>query len=510
MEWLVAPQYWLARLVFQRLLGVVYLVAFISAFNQFAALAGERGLLPCRPYLRRLGFRRAPSLFHLHYSDRFARATAALGIALSVGVVAGVVERLPLAAAMGVWLALWVLYLSFVNAGQVFFGFVWETLLLEAGFLAVFLGSADVAPLLPAALALRWLLFRLEVGAGLIKLRNDPAWRDLTALYYHHETQPIPNRLSRWFHHLPKPVHRLEAIGNHVAQIVAPFALFMPQPLASVAGTVIVVTQLWLMASGNFAWLNVLTIALAAMAFDDRFLSNVLPVSPPAVAAPPGWFAAAAVLMAVAMLALSWRPVRNMASRHQVMNASYNPWHIGNTYGLFGHITRERLEVVIQGTDDPVPTSETEWKTYEFKAKPGDVRRPPRQVAPYHLRLDWLLWFAALSPVYAQAWFLNLVSRLLEGDDETLRLMGGNPFPERPPTFVRALLYRYRFTTPSEQAQTGAWWQREPVGLYLPPVTLRLPADHRPAPAALSGGEPGTRHGPRRKHEPSDDAPKGR
>ena len=214
MEWLVGPEYWVARLVFQRLLGVVYLVAFVSAFNQFAALAGDRGLLPCRPYLRRVGFRRAPSLFHLHYSSRFARAVAVLGVALSVGVVAGVVERLPLPAAMAVWLALWALYLSFLNAGQTFFGFLWETLLLEAGFLAVFLGSADVAPLLPAVLALRWLLFRLEVGAGLIKLRNDQAWRDLTALYHHHETQPIPNRLSRWFHHLPEPVHRLEAIGT--------------------------------------------------------------------------------------------------------------------------------------------------------------------------------------------------------------------------------------------------------------------------------------------------------
>jgi hypothetical protein len=475
MDWLVAPEYWLARLVFHRLLGVVYLVAFASVFNQFAPLCGERGLQPVAPYLRVTGFRRAPSLFHLRCSDRLARTVAALGMLLSLAVIVGVVERLPLGAAMVVWLTLWVLYLSFVNVGQIFFGFVWETLLLEAGFLATFLGTAHEAPLWPAVLMLRWLLVRLELGAGLIKVRSDPAWRNLTALQYHHETQPIPNRWSRTFHHLPPLVHRLEGVGNLVAQLVVPFGLLLPQPWAAWAGAVVVATQLWLMASGNFAWLNLLTLALAVTAFDDGFLGRLLPVHRPELATPPPWFTVIVSAMAVLMLVLSWRPVRNMASRRQVMNASYNRLHLGNTYGLFGHITRERLEVVVEGTADPTPGPGTTWLAYEFKAKPGDPRRPPRQVAPYHLRLDWLMWFAALSPRYAEDWFVGLVAKLLDGDRATLRLLARNPFPEQPPRLARALLYRYRFTTAEERNATGEWWRRELLRSYLQPVGLAVP-----------------------------------
>lgn len=483
MEWLLAPQYWLSRLLFQRLLGLVDLVAFVSTFNQFAALAGARGLAPTAPHLRAVGLRQLPSLFHWHYSDRFARAVAGVGAALAGLVAVGVVERLPLAVSTVVWVALWLLYLSFVNAGGQFFGFVWETLLVEAGFLAVFLGNDRTTPLLPALFAIRWLLFRLEVGAGLIKVRNDTAWRDLTALDFHHETQPIPNRLSWRFHHLPAPVHRLEVAGNHLAQLVVPFGLFLPQPFASIAGALIVLTQLWLVASGNFAWVNLLTITLAVSALDSRVLHHVLPIARPALRDPPAAFTAAVLLMAAVLVVLSWQPARNMVSRRQVMNRSYNPLHVANTYGLFGHITRERLEVVLEATDDPAPGPSTVWQEYEFKAKPSRVDRRPRLVAPYHLRLDWLMWFAALSPAYAQEWFTTLAAKLLQGDAQTLRLLARNPFPDRPPAFVRAMLYRYEFTTPTERAQTGAWWKRELVGLYLPPVTLRHAAERAPQPA---------------------------
>src|SRR5947209_10181479 len=209
------PGYWPARLVFERCIGLVYLVAFISTLNQFRALCGEHGLLPAPPHLRRAGVRRAPSIFHIRYSDRLATVSAGIGTVLSAAVVAGLVDGLPLWAAMVVWTALWALYLSFVHAGQMFYGFVWEMLLVEAGFLAIFLGGAAIAPPVLVLFLLRWLLVRLEVGAGLIKLRHDSAWRDPTALCFHHETQPLPNRLSWWFHHLPGPVHRIEAAGNH-------------------------------------------------------------------------------------------------------------------------------------------------------------------------------------------------------------------------------------------------------------------------------------------------------
>ena len=467
------PGYWPARLVFGRLLGVVYLVAFISTLNQFRALCGADGLLPAPSHLRRAGVRRAPSIFHLRYSDRLATAAAGGGVVLSAAVVVGLVDRLPLWAAIGAWAALWGLYLSFVHAGQMFYGFVWEMLLLEAGFLGIFLGNATVAPPVLVVFLVRWVLVRLEVGAGLIKLRHDPAWRDLTALYYHHETQPLPNRLSWWFHHLPQPVHKLEVAANHVAQLVLPLGLLCPQPIASAAALAIVVTQLWLMASGNFAWLNLLTIALATTALDGRLLRAVLPLHQPVRQAAPGWFSVIVLAVAAVMVVLSIRPVRNMASRHQVMNAAYNPFYLGNTYGLFGRITRVRPEVVLEGTDDDPPGPDSVWKEYEFKAKPGSAGRRPRQVAPYHLRLDWLMWFAALSWLYAEAWFVPLAVKLLENDRATLRLLATNPFRDRPPRFLRATMYTYRFTTRQERRRTGQWWVRQRVGEYLPPIGLR-------------------------------------
>jgi hypothetical protein len=475
MDWFSADGYWVARLVFGRLLALTYLLAFVGTALQFKPLLGDRGLLPVRRFLEAVPFRRAPSIFQLHYSDRFAVGLAWAGALLAALAVAGVVEQAPLAPCMLVWAAMWALYLSFVNVGQTFYGFGWETLLLEAGFLGIFMGNSETAPPLLVILLVRWLLFRLEVGAGLIKIRHDRCWRNLTCLDYHHETQPIPNPLSWYFHRLPKPLHRLEVAANHFIQLVASFALFAPQPVAGVAGGLILATQGWLLLSGNYAWLNLITVALAVVSLPDSVLGRIVPVEAPVLQSPPGWFTVIVLLVTAAVAVLSYRPIRNLASRRQLMNASFEPLRLVNTYGVFGQITRERYEVVVEGTDEPVPGPATRWKEYEFKAKPGNPRRRPRQVAPYHLRLDWLMWFAALSPGYAEAWLLPLLARLLENDPATLRLLAGNPFPDRPPTFVRARFYRYRFTTRDERRETGAWWVRELVGEYVPPLTLRRP-----------------------------------
>jgi hypothetical protein len=390
---------------------------------------------------------------------------------------------------VAVWLALWALYLSVVNVGQTFYGFGWETLLLEAGFLAVFLGPAATAPPTLVLWLYRWLLFRVEFGAGLIKLRGDRCWRDLSCLDYHHETQPLPGPLSWFFHHLPRRLHRAEVLANHAAQLVVPFGLLAPQPVATVAGMVVIVTQAWLLASGNFSWLNLITIVLAAAAIDGDLLAAVLPLDPPATLAPPaGWQQAAVAALVLLVAALSVRPAGNLLGRRQLMNASFDPLRLVNTYGAFGAITRVRREVVLEGTDDPDPGPGSVWKEYPFKAKPGDPRRRPRQVAPYHLRLDWLLWFAAMSPASAHPWVVPLVTRLLEHDRPTLRLLGPSPFPDGPPALVRARLYRYRFTTPAERRQTGAWWSRELVGEYLPPLRLD-PVSGAPA---RRPGRPGT------------------
>jgi hypothetical protein len=373
---------------------------------------------------------------------------------------------------MTIWLILWALYLSVCNVGQTFYSFGWETLLLEAGFLASFLGPSTSAVPAPLIWLFRWMLLRVELGAGLIKLRGDPCWRDLTCLYYHHETQPMPNRLSWYFHHLPKLVHRGELLGSHVAQLVAPILLFGPQPIAAFAGIFMAVTQLWLVLSGNYAWLNFLTIVLAASALDDATFSRVWPFgrthANAVFALHDGLCAAVTLLIAV----LSYRPARNLVSKVQLMNASFDPFHLVNAYGAFGSVTRKRYEVAIEGTTDVTVTTATIWHEYEFRGKPTDPLRRPRQWAPYHLRLDWLMWFAALSPAYAREWFVPLVLRLLENDPSILRLLRSSPFPHRPPHAIRATLYLYRFTTWRERRETGASWVRTRVREYLPAMSL--------------------------------------
>ncbi|HZU75790.1 MAG TPA: lipase maturation factor family protein, partial [Dehalococcoidia bacterium] len=349
MSWLQAPDYWLTRLLFERALAILYLIAFIVTINQFRPLLGERGLLPVPEFVRRVPFRWAPSLFHLHYSDRFLGALAWLGTLLSAAIVVGLLDVVPPWVSIPAWLLIWAIYLSIVNVGQIFYAFGWESLLLEMGLLAAFFGGGRDTP--PALLIwlLRWVLFRLEFGAGMIKMRGDPCWRNLTCLYYHHETQPMPNPLSWYFHHLPKPMHKIEVLGNHVAQLVVPFGLFLPQPIASVAGAIIVVTQGWLLLSGNFSWLNAATITLAITAFDDRALSRLLPVKPAALAPLPLWWQGLSVALALVVVVLSFWPVHNLLSRRQLMNYAFNRIHFVNTYGAFGSITRVRYEVVLEG-----------------------------------------------------------------------------------------------------------------------------------------------------------------
>ncbi|WP_327242813.1 lipase maturation factor family protein [Streptomyces sp. NBC_01320] len=477
MEWFTADGYWLSRLIFQRTLACIYLVGFLAAALQFRALIGERGMLPVPEFLRRTDWRLAPGLFRLHYSDRFFAAVTWTGCALAVALIAGVDSYVPLWAAMLLWLLPWALYLSIVQVGQLWYAFGWESLLLETGFLAVFLGNADTAPPVLVLWLLRWVLFRVEFGAGLIKIRGDECWRKLTCLYFHHETQPMPGPLSWFFHRLPRPVHRVEVAANHVTQLLVPILLFTPQPVASAAAGLMIVTQLWLVLSGNFAWLNWVTIALALSAVDWSLF-----VAQPAQSAPPLWYEVVVIAVTALVVALSYRPARNLISRRQVMNRSFDPLHLVNTYGAFGSISRVRLEIAVEGTDETVLHPDTVWQEYGFRGKPGDPRRLPRQFAPYHLRLDWLMWFAALSPAYAHPWFGPFLERLLENDRDTLRLLRHNPFPGNPPTHIRARVYRYRYTTWRELRATGNWWHRTYVREFIRPVAL--------APARISPTTP--------------------
>jgi hypothetical protein len=475
---LTAPDYTIARFIIERGLALIYLIAFVVAIRQFPALSGERGLQPAARLLARARFLDAPSLFHWGYSDRRLAIVSWTGIVISLLLVVGLPQLAPLPVTMLAWLVLWVLYQSIVNVGGTFYGFGWESLLLEAGFLAIFLGNAEVAPPWLIVLALRWLAFRVEFGAGLIKLRGDRCWRELTCMDFHHETQPMPNPLSWWFHHLPRRLHRVEVLGNFVAQLILPFGLFLPQPIATIAAVLMIGTQLYLVVSGNYAWLNWLTILAAVAGISDVVVRAALPLLPsPAGAsfAPtPAWFTALVLAVTALIVVLSWWPVRNLASPRQAMNASFNPFHIVNTYGAFGTVGRQRYEIIIEGTHADQPTAaEATWREYEFKGKPGDPTRRPPQVAPYHYRLDWLLWFIPLSPSYAGEWFLRFLLRLLEDDRATLQLLRRNPFADDPPRFVRVRLFHYRFSTAAERRGTGAWWVRTFAADYIPPVGLR-------------------------------------
>lgn len=472
---------WLTRLLVQRGMAALYLIAFLAVLRQFKPLLGESGLLPVPEFVRHVSFRHAPSIFCWHYSDRLLTAVAWIGIVLSLLALFGLSERGPIWLSLMIWLILWSLYLSIVNVGQTFYGFGWESMLVEAGFFTAFLLPAQFeAPLIPV-LILRWMLFRTELGAGLIKLRHDRCWRELTCLFYHYETQPLPNPLSWYFHRLPRFMHKFSVLFSHFVQVLVPFLLFAPQPIASIAGGLIIFHQLWLIISGNYSWLNWMTVVLGLSAFSDAILRTLMPLTITSTVPRPLWINGLLYLLGAATVLLSIKPVLNLFSRNQLMNYSYNRFHLVNTYGAFGSVSKERYEVVIEGTADFVITPQTEWREYEFKAKPGDPTGLPPQIAPYHLRLDWLMWFLQFSVMHTsqgiyppgyEIWFMKLIQKMLENDRATLKLLRHNPFRDAPPKLVRALFYLYRYTDWRDHRQTGAWWTRQLVDVYLPPVSL--------------------------------------
>jgi hypothetical protein len=304
----------------------------------------------------------------------------------------------------------------------------------------------------------------------MIKMRGDPCWRDLTCLYYHYETQPLPNPLSWYFHHLPQWWHKTCVLFTHFGELIVPWFLFAPwRKIRAVTGLVMIYFQLTLIVSGNLSWLNYITIALCIPCFDDAMLSRVFRVQRIEPTYSPLAHRIAVYVLLAAVLVFSIQPAMNLFSRTQAMNASFEPFHLVNTYGAFGSISRERYEIIIEGTDVDTPTDDATWREYEFKGKPGNPRRRPCIVSPYHWKLDWQMWFAAMSDYRYHPWILNLIAKMLQNDKPVLGLLASNPFPNEPPKFVRAELYLYHFT---DSHADGMWWKREHVGHYLPPLSL--------------------------------------
>ena len=484
------PTYWLTRFMILRLLGAVYAVAFLVAINQLVPLIGSNGLLPLGNYLNLVsrslgsdfaGFVRLPSIFWLWHSDGALLMVAWIGFILSCVVVAGYAN----APVLGV---IWFLYMSIVHVGQDWYGYGWEIQLTETGFLGIFLCPLwDMRPFSkrPPPIAIivlfRWLIFRIMVGSGLIKFRGDKAWRSGTVLFYHFETQPIPGPLSRWFHFLPHSWLKVGVWFNWIGELVAPWFVFWPRIGRHIAGTVIVLFQLSIILSGNLSFLNWLTIVPALACFDDSFWAKLLPGALVRKAQAAAGSAeeskpmlTTSYIIAGLLALLSLQPAFNLLSNEQIMNTSYDPFDLVNTYGAFGSVGQERMNVVFEGTMDDTTNNKAVWKSYIYKGLPVRLDKQPPQIAPYQPHLDWQMWFAAMSTADQYPWTYNLVWKLLHNDPTATVLFAENPFPGKPPRFIRATIYRYKFAGPGDQSHL--WWTREPLGLWMPVLSVNDPA----------------------------------
>ena len=484
------PTFSLGSWLFLRLLGVVYFFAFLSLATQIVGLVGQHGILPAGELLTnvtaRMGAERYwffPTLAWLSASDAALRMTAVGGV---IGSILLVVDIAP----MPVLTLLWLLFLSLVTVGQDFLGFQWDSLLLEAGFLAILLapwrpgprGAPKTAPPRMARWLLWFLLFRLMFSSGVVKLASgDVTWRSLTALEFHYYTQPLPTPIAWYAHLLPVWFQHASVVFLFFIEIGVPFLILAPRVWRHVGAGLLLLLQALIALTGNYAYFNLLTIALCVLLFDDAFLSKFFP--PPLAervrcSSPPArrfrlrrWLTApialvifiAGLLHLADVFSVSWVP----APAFQLLS-DLEPVRLVNGYGLFAVMTTTRPEIIIEGSDDGEM-----WRAYEFKYKPGDLRRAPRWVEPFQPRLDWQMWFAALGDYRNSPWFSHLLFQLLKGSPDVLGLLQRNPFPQAPPKYIRALLYDYQFTTWSERRATGNWWNRRLLGEYFPAVSLK-------------------------------------
>ncbi len=484
--WLGPPcSYQLTRWLILRLLGLVYVFAFLGLIFQGPALLGSHGLTPVATYVDLLrgdgsSFIDVPSLFMWDASDGALQGWAIVGLILSLACLVGYANLPSL-------LLLWFIYGSYQRVGQLWFSFGWEIQILETTLLAAFLAHPwDPRPLAarqPPAVSIvlwRWMAFRIMLGAGLIKLRGDACWTDLTCLDWHFETQPIPNPLSPLFHGMPHWVLAIGVAFNHVVEVIAPFCVFGPRRVRLVAGVLMAAFQLVLIASGNLAFLNWLTLVPILACFDDQALLRVMPrrlrawVEARLGQGPAGKGHTWAVrVFAVLVVIKSWAVVDNLFfAKRQAMNRAFDRLSLVNAYGAFGTVGSERYELVIEGTLAQTPGApDAEWRAYELPCKPGDVSRRPCTLGPYHRRLDWLIWFAAMYDKLHDPWLVHLAYKLLDGD-RTIRELVIDPFAGTPPNWVR--IQRYRYWMQPYSADT--WWRRERVeAVWLEPISLTTP-----------------------------------
>lgn len=494
--------YRISSRIFLHSLGLVYLVAFASLWTQVEGLVGSHGILPAADYMdlvtRSLeaqdrGLLSVPTICWLSTDDSFLELLCVAG-----GLLGLVAVFVPLSALL--WLLLWGTYLSMVLVCQDFLSFQWDILLLETGFLAIFVAPMRVVPgtrrvYQPSPIArwlCYWLLFRLLFASGLVKLTwDDPTWWNLSALQVHYETQCLPPWTAWYFHQLPAWFQQASVASTYFIECALGFFVFFPRRLRLLACLVQIAFQGAIIVSGNYCFFNYLTIALCLLVVDDSawqgvrsWFQQVKPdrgapqdaevASRMALRPWPRWIvgpvAAGIFLISIPVFVSGLYPGSPEwpAPTNTVLRA-LRPFHLVNSYGLFRVMTTQRPEIILEGSNDG-----KEWKSYEFKYKPGDLSRRPEFVAPHQPRLDWQMWFAALGGNWrSQRWFTRLCVRLLEGSEPVLQLLALNPFPETPPRYVRAILYTYSFTTPAERTRSGNWWKRELKGVYMPSISLK-------------------------------------
>ena len=494
------PTYFWARRWFLRALGVIYLIAFVSLWVQVDGLIGSDGVSPVNQFLpavhAQLGkdaYALLPTLCWFNSSNAFLHFLCGGGVVLSVLLIFGIAPALSL-------VALFAFYLSLTIAGQTFLSFQWDILLLETGFLSIFLapwrlwpreliclpGSPPPATAAPVSRAglflLKFLLFKLILMSGMVKLTSgDDCWWNLTALDYHYWSQPLPTVFGWWADKSPEWFKHFSVAFCLVVEIIIPFFIWAPRRPRLIAAGLMIFLQFAIAITGNYCFFNLLTIALCLLLIDDAAVSTDRhSVGIPTPGAPSGRALAirlcgyVSIAVVVVTLAINaWlifsafkpraRPPHALATVYEQLEA----FRIVNGYGLFRVMTKDRCEIVLEGSADGV-----EWLPYEFKWKPGDVKRAPGWCAPHQPRLDWQMWFAALESPRENPWFFGLIVRLLQGSQDVNRLLAHNPFPDKPPSYVRAMFYRYRFTTVIELRQTGAWWKRQELREYLPTISV--------------------------------------
>jgi len=488
------PTYFAARRWFLRAVGLIFLIAFVSLWVQIDGLIGSNGITPVREFLpaarAQLGDRALsilPTLCWFNSSDTFFHFLCGGGVILSLVLIVGIAPALSL-------VGLVAFYLSLTIAGQTFLSFQWDILLIEIGFLSIFLApwrlwpkrGVDPPVSRTALFLLKVLLFKLLVMSGVVKLTSgDDSWWDLTALDYHYWSQPLPTVIGWWADQSPEWFKKFSVAFCLVVEIIVPFFIWAPRRLRLIAGGLLVFLQIMIAATGNYCFFNLLTIALCLLLIDDAVLrqeNGTFTRLREATARQADrrykhWdrlsnYAAAIVIVLtlplnVRVIYSAFEPEAEWSQLLGRMYARAETFRIVNGYGLFRVMTKDRREIVIEGSADGI-----DWQPYEFKWKPGDVNRAPGWCAPHQPRLDWQMWFAALGSYRQNPWFVQLVISLLHGKPQVAALFERNPFPQNPPSYVRAALYRYRFTTAEEHRETGAWWKRQELGEYLPSVSL--------------------------------------